>query len=207
MGGNGRQAFGEIMFTIRGITQHTQHNGQAANPMNTYARKMKAITSKKKKTDEDLEELLKLKWMSGLYVNKAGRVVIPGRVIEGAYVEAARRTKEGRNVQAALWSPAGQDDWPLDFPGKERSIDALMQDEDHFLVSRVGVNGKTIVTARPTFPQWSLTYRVRYFPTIFNEREVIEFTETLGSLIGLSDDRAIRGGRFEIESATAHSIT
>lgn len=207
MSSNGRQAFAEIEFKINGITGHVQHNGQAANPMNPYAKAMKVITSKKKKTDEDHEELLKLKWQSALYVNKAGRVIIPSRVIEGAYVEAARRSKQGRDVQAALWSPAGPDDWLLEFPGNNRSIDMIMGDEEHFLVSRVGVNGKTIMTSRPSFPRWSLTYKIRYYPNVFNEREVVEFTEVLGSLIGLSDDRAIRGGRFEIESATSSSVS
>lgn len=195
---NGRMAFGEIEFKITGVSQHVQHNGRSANPMDYYAKLMKAITAKKKKTDEDHEELLRLKWRSGLYTNADGKVIIPQRVIEGAYVEAARKSKQGKDVQAAMWSPAGKDDWLLDFPGKNRSIDELMADPEHFLVSRVGMNGKTVMACRPCFPTWSLTYRVRYYPNIFNARDIVEFTETLGDLIGLSDDRAIRGGRFEI---------
>jgi hypothetical protein len=201
MASNGRIAFGEIQFKIQGVTQHVQHCGQAANPMNHYAKAMKQITSRKKKTDEDLEELYRLKWMSALYTNKSGRVVIPGRVIEGAYVEAARRTKNGKNAQAGLWSPAQPDDWELGFPGKERSVEEIMADEKHFLMSRVGVNGKTIMTARPCFPEWKLSYKIRYYKEVFNFREVYDFTQTLGDLIGLSDDRAIRGGRFEILEA------
>lgn len=193
--GNGMgMGIGEVVFHIKGRTRHTQHNPQTVNPRNEYAKAMKAITGKRKKSDEDLEELARLEWESSLYL-KNGKICVPGDVIEGALCEAGRKSRTGADVRAGLWSPGF---WELDFPGKERPLNEIMEDEDHFYVTRVGIKTSSIMRTRASFPEWALKFKVCYLKDIFSERDIYNLVEVLGYLVGLSDCRTKMGGRFDI---------
>ena len=56
---------------------------------------MKAITSNRKKTDADLDELARLEFMGGLYLNKEGRVIIPAYVMEGCLIGKGGAARKG----------------------------------------------------------------------------------------------------------------
>lgn len=196
MSSNGSD-LGVISFSIRGTSPMVQHNGRLASPLDPIAKQIKAYTSKRKKTDDDYEQVAMLEVEGGLYTNDEGRVVVPGDVIEGALFEAAKRTKNGSKLRQAVFSPG---DWPLDFPGKERSIAEIIADPKHVKSSRVVVNGGTVVRTRPVFRSWALKFEVNYLKSEFDPRTIVEITMTLGSIIGLSDDRHKGGGRFEILS-------
>ena len=73
----------EIKITMQGVSPLLCHNGQTADPRNTYAKAMKAVSSKRKKTDADFDELARLEWLAGIY-RSADDLVIPDYVIEGA---------------------------------------------------------------------------------------------------------------------------
>ena len=88
-----------IDFHIRGVAPLLMHNGQLANPMNKFAKAMKAVTSKRKKTDEDHIELARLEFLGGLYADDQGRAVLPGEVIEGTIVAGAKKTKKGKDAK------------------------------------------------------------------------------------------------------------
>ena len=55
------------------------HNSQLANPLNKWAKAMKDVTSKRKKTDADLLELQRLEFMGGIYYDEAVGVYLPGQ--------------------------------------------------------------------------------------------------------------------------------
>ena len=190
---------GECEFIIKGSSRHVQHNPQCVNPLNPYKKAIAALTKKpaKNKSDDDFEEICRLEWEASLYLQD-GRVVVPGEVIEGALVEAGRKSRDGPNVRAGVWSMGH---WRLDFPGNDRTIEELRRDPRHIHVCRVGINGtKSIMRTRAVFPDWGLTFRVWHLKEIFSATDVHGLVDTLGRIVGLSDDRAIRGGRFEIVS-------
>jgi hypothetical protein len=62
---------------ITGAAPLILHNVQLADPLNAYAKEMKKISGKRRKTDADLEELARFEWHGSLYVSQ-GQVVIPG---------------------------------------------------------------------------------------------------------------------------------
>ena len=48
----------EQKFRITGnIVPMISHNSQLANPLNRYSKAMKALTGKRKKTDQDIEDI------------------------------------------------------------------------------------------------------------------------------------------------------
>ena len=56
------------------------HNGQTADPRNRFSKAMKLISGKRKKTDSDLDELARLEFLAGLYL-EGGDIVIPSYVL------------------------------------------------------------------------------------------------------------------------------
>ena len=88
-----------ISLKIVGTAPLVMHNGQTADPMNRYARMLKAVTGKRKKTEADYEEVARIEYFAGLYVDQGGPV-LPARLLEAAVVEGARKSKSGKQTQA-----------------------------------------------------------------------------------------------------------
>ena len=52
----------KVTYKATGDVPLIMHNGRLANPFDKFARAMKVITAKRKKTDEELETLAWLEW-------------------------------------------------------------------------------------------------------------------------------------------------
>ena len=92
------------------------HNGQLCDPMNKWARSMKLISGKQKKTDADQVALSRLEFLGGLYVNGTGPC-LPAEMVMSTLINAAKKRKEGpraksgRDVdQSADWAYKGPRD-------------------------------------------------------------------------------------------------
>lgn len=79
-----------LKFRCVGFAPLLMHNGAMANPLNPRVKEMKAITSLRKKTDENHLELQRLEFAASLYLDAKGRVIIPSSNIEGTLVEGAK---------------------------------------------------------------------------------------------------------------------
>ena len=64
---------------IEGISPIIFHNLRLANPLGEYAKKIKEITAKKKKTDAELIKLQELEFLGSLYYNDEIGVYIPNQ--------------------------------------------------------------------------------------------------------------------------------
>lgn len=62
-----------MKLRLTGIAPLLMHDNKAANPLNPYAKAMKALTGKRKKTDDDLAEIARIEWEAGLYICQAAR--------------------------------------------------------------------------------------------------------------------------------------
>ena len=80
------------------------HNGQTCDPMNKFARAIKEISGKRKKTDEDYAEMGRLEWIAGLYVNEEGKLIIPADVLDSALI------RPGRVDLIEHFTPSGPDE-------------------------------------------------------------------------------------------------
>ena len=55
----------QVKYHLEGASPLLMHNGALADPLNFWAKKMKEITAKQKKTDADHEEIGRLEWRAG----------------------------------------------------------------------------------------------------------------------------------------------
>ena len=75
------------------------------NPFNDYTKRMKAISSKRKKTDDDLMEMARIEWMASLYHTERKGYYMKAECIEAAMLAAAKDKKLGKAFQAAVSVP------------------------------------------------------------------------------------------------------
>ena len=87
----------KIKISIRGVSPLLQNSIDKANPLHPKTKALKALTSKRKKTDEDHAEIMRLEWAAGLYCDDQGPYV-PSEwiesVVRGTLAERGAKLKD-----------------------------------------------------------------------------------------------------------------
>jgi hypothetical protein len=184
-----------LKVRISGVSPLLMHNAQLADPLNKFSRAMKEITAKgKRKTDADLEELARLEFIGGLYLDEHGAPSVPGECIEGVLRDGARKSRKGKDAQCGLISDGN---WPLIYDGP-KSAEALWKDEAFRDYRGVKVSQSRIMRMRPKFPDWALEFDVMFQDEVINRSDVEKWLADAGQYIGLLDFRP-KFGRFEVD--------
>ncbi len=186
----------KLSFKIKGIAPLLMHNGRLADPDDAYSRAMKVITSNRKKTDADLEELARLEFLGGLYLNDQEQIIVPGFVFEATLIGkggAARKERMGKEAAAALWVT---DDFLLDYNGP-KNPDELWKDKRFVNQSMVRVQTSKVKRTRAIFNEWGASITVEFNDNLLDEAQVKRWVEVAGEQVGLMDWRP-RLGRFEV---------
>jgi hypothetical protein len=179
-----------LKFRLAGASPLICHNGQLADPLNSISKEMERVSSKRAKTDADFEELARLEFLGGLYLDN-GEPCIPGEVIEAALVEAAKKMRRGQQAKAGIIS---QGNFPIQYDGP-RTANELWADERFRLVAGVKVQRNKVMRTRPIFREWASEISVDFMPGQLNRSEVEEMVRTAGTVVGIGDWRP-KFGRF-----------
>ncbi|EIM25758.1 hypothetical protein [Microvirga lotononidis] len=179
-----------LKFRLTGVSPLICHNGQLADPLNSIAKEMKKVSSKRAKTDADFEELARLEFFGGLYLDN-GEPVIPGEIVEAALVEAARKQKKGQQAKAGILSVGN---FPIEYEGP-RTVNELWADDRFRLTVGVKVQRNKVMRTRPIFRDWSCEISIDFLPGQLNRSEVEEMVRTAGTVVGIGDWRP-KFGRF-----------
>lgn len=190
----------QIKFTLQGIVPLIMHSDTMCNPLNPLTKQIKSITSKRKKSDEDIAEIARLEWRGGLYYDKTlGTPYIPGQNIDGMLVEAAKLNKRGKEVKRAVITV--ENIIPLQYNGSKDPEKMFGDGATEFVDMRaVVIQRARTIRCRPIFQQWGLSFSVAFNPEIFNREDVITLMCTSGELIGLCEMRP-RYGKFQVAKA------
>jgi hypothetical protein len=175
------------------------HNSQLANPMNPYAKAMKAISSKRKKSDEDFADLARIEFEGSLYFDAEIGPYIPDHVLFASIVEGAKLNKLGKAVERAFIG-LDSDKYPILYRGP-RTVDGLWADPSHVDQRVVGVMSNKVVRTRPIFRSWALEFNVEFDEVVLNPQEVHQVVTNAGLYAGLGDYRKLYG-RYSVEIET-----
>lgn len=186
----------EITFGIRGIAPLLMHNGQMANPLNEFAKALKEVSGKRKKTDEDHAEMSRIEWHASLYTNADGVLILPAHILEAAIHEGAKKQKLGKQFKSAVFV---ENDSKLDIGIDKKAAD-LWGNQQYVDVRGVKVAQARIMRTRPIFPRWSCTFTVTFDDEQVNASDVKRAVNDTGSIVGLCDYRP-KFGRFEVVAA------
>lgn len=186
-----------ITIELTGTTPLLMHNPRLADPQDPIAREMKMITAKRKKTDEDHEQLARLEWHGGLYTTEIdGRPVVsqPTAKVRKCLINAAKISKLGKSVERAV--TLLQLDAPLGYEGPD-SIDQISADQAFHSRLPVKVGTSRVMRVRPKFFPWSLAVDAMFFEDAgLNFHELLAIVEKAGIVEGIGDNRVNGYGRF-----------
>lgn len=195
-------------FTITGIGPMLMHCGQTADPLNQFARAMKAQSAKRNKTDDDLAALSLLEWWAGLYTDKPLKVdesaqvkvpdgtglVLPAHVLDSCIREGARKIKAGKLISAGVIVEA-----PAKFKAVGvKSLVAASADEQFHFRCAVKVGTSKVMRTRPIFNEWSASFSICMDSEVVDLPTVKQSLEAAGRLVGVGDWRpgAPKGGSY-----------
>lgn len=195
--------------TLTGTGDLLLHNGQTADPRNTYAKQLKAISGKRKKTDADLDAMARIEWFAGLYLGKVEvdgqsyvTTTIPAHVLESAFVAGAKKSKRGVQAKSGLFVDRQA---VLEFEGKpagnltpeqmQTELDALFDGGEHHLTVGVKVGTSRVMRTRPKVTGWKASTVVEYDDSVMTLADVRDVIEDAGHLVGVGDWRP-KYGRF-----------
>ena len=186
-----------IKFRITGTCPLMLNNPQTVNPMNVYAKEIKALTSKRSKTDEDQNEIFHLKFLASCYYNDKGQYILPANMIAKSFEAGAKENKLGAKFQRSVFI---NEDCLLKFKDNGCTPEELWQNhsETYVDIRPVGVQKSKIVTARMIVPEWSLEGELTFDETQLNKSEVWLALTNAGLRYGIGTYRQCYG-RYKIE--------
>lgn len=187
-----------VVFEFVGTSPLLMHNPQMADPNFPIARELKALTAKRKKTDDDLRQIEKLEWYGGIYTgpgNNGSEVVVqPTAKMRKSIINAAKISKLGKSIERAILFSALV--VPLIYEGP-KDLDGLFADRNFHSYLSVGIGQKRIMRTRPRFAQWMLSAEAIFIEDSgLNYDELERIVELAGLVEGIGDNRVNGYGRY-----------
>jgi len=190
----------QMKYRLVGLSPLILHNGELANPLNPYVRKLNLLTKKGRGLKEEalLEEIAELEFLGSLYTEK-DVIGIPPHVIFTVLRNGARKFKKGKTIESGI---VIQDFFPLEYDGPSNPRELFRYTDGtearRFVDQRmVGVQRNKVLRTRPFFKEWALPI---WFKIDVDVVEAAEVTDYLGAagVAGIGDARSLGYGRFEI---------
>lgn len=184
-----------LNVVVKGTSPLLMHNCCGVNPLNPVTKEIKKLTSKKKKTDEDLELISNLEYQNSIYYDEKIGPYIPAENVEACLRDAAKKNKKGKDFTMAVM--VLPDKIPIEYAGP-RDIESLVQDMKFRDCRPVNVMRAKTMRTRPRFNNWKMKFSIEYSPDVIEDADtVISALKTAGAYNGLGDYRP-RYGRFEV---------
>ncbi len=186
-----------IEIAILGTTPLLMHNPRMVDPEFPLNREIKALTSKRKKTDEDLRKIEDLEWYGGLYTEGSGKsevVVQPTSKVRKCIINTGKISKQGKSIERAVILT--ELNVPLIYDGPQ---DIKSLSENHVYRSRlsVGIGNKRVMRCRPQFNPWGLIVRGYFVDDAgLNFDELCRIVALAGIAERIGDNRVNGYGRF-----------
>jgi hypothetical protein len=181
-----------IQPTIVGTRALLMSNTTSMNRHHPLTKQWKAIVAKRKKTDEEMDEVEHLQWMMSVYFNAKLGPVLPTANILAATIGGARLFREGKLVERFVNFVEG--DVALEYDGP-RDLEKMWQ-SGHFTDASPTRRG--VVAVRPIFQSWAATFSVQLDTAGLDERDFLRHLVKGGSVVGVGSWRK-RYGRYRAE--------
>lgn len=202
-----------LTYRMIGTTPLLMHSDVLANPLSEEAKRLKLLTSKRKKTDEDLEAISRAEFDGGIYCSDKGPY-LPGKCILAHLRDAGKLSKNGLAITRGVTTeePLYYIDLPFKrptiIPGVDekgkivRSAKMVWRDflwnEGCFDRQMVGNQKARVLRTRACFNEWACSVTISYDLSVFDERTVLDIIAQGGRKIGIGDYRPFHG-RYEVE--------
>jgi len=142
----------EFTITVTGTRPLLMHNARLSDPLDFYAKAMSKINNKRKKTEQDYEELARLEFLGGIYHDAEFGPYLPGDNFQRFLFDSATRRKLGQAVKRGVFISSEVN--PLVYDGP-RDLESLWADENFRHRQSAKVQARRVIRTRPMFRQWT----------------------------------------------------
>lgn len=181
----------ELTINLTGTRPMIQHNGRLANPLDPHTQALKALTAKRKKTDEDLIEIMRTEARGAIYETPEGFLGLPTQNVWRTIKDAATAFKRGKDIERALLGDDGIE--PLLVGGEKVTVDDFLSDPSNIDYRPVVVNRNRTMRARPLVRHWSSSHRFELLEDVIDPRDLAPILERAGRLVGVGNWRPTYG--------------
>lgn len=182
-----------VQVTITGTSPMLMHSDRGANPLSDESKALKAVSTKRKKTEEDHAAMMEIEWNASLYLNAEGQIVVPVENVRASIRDGAKLSKMGKEISRKVFIEG--EHIPLTYSGP-RDRKKLFEDTRFRDVRSVRVGQQRVMRTRPFFRDWSLTFVAYWEPDAFDVDLFKQCLESAGKFIGLGDFRPDKGGTY-----------
>ena len=176
----------KIQVEWKGVTPIILHSCAGVNPLNPITIKIKEVTRKKNKTEDDLRLLSDLEWESGLYYDENVGIYIPAENVEATVRDGAKARKKGKDITKAFNVLDMM--IPLD-TGEKLTKEQYMADYRFRDVRAMKVMRARVIRTRPRFNMWRINFLAGYDEKVIDLQTIIEAMDYSGKYTGLCDSR------------------
>jgi hypothetical protein len=185
----------KVRLEIAGTAPLIMHSAKGVDPLHPLVKEIKKLTGKRKKTEDDMEQIARLEFEVSMYFLDGIGPYLPGVNIERCLVEGGRITRAGKTIERGLF--VTDNEVPLLYEGP-RTIEGLWENQNFRSMEAVGVGGRKIIRCRPIFREWAADCDAEVDPTVLNVDDLRQIADHAGSMAGLGDWRP-RYGRFVVK--------
>lgn len=182
-----------IKVRITGTRPLLMNSDKLSDPLNPLTKAHKALTSKRKKTDEDSIEIAKSSWLAALYIDEKGPY-LPGINIEASVISGGKLSRMGAQLKRAI--EVIDEKCHIEYTGPKKAEE--LWEAGFYDARSVKVQQARLMRYRPIFKKWSTTCEIAFDPEVINKEEVLKCLNDAGSYCGVGDYRP-KFGRFEVE--------
>lgn len=183
----------KLNIELEGMAPLLMHNGQLADPLNSFARQMKEISSIRIKTDEHHRQMATIEARGGLYVDEDNKICIPGQMIHASVINGGKFQKLGTALKRAF--RVIEQSCEFDYEGPT-DPDSYIKAPGNTFRALVGVQTSRIARTRPIFTKWSVRFTALLDEEQVNAKDFMRAVEDAGTMVGLGDWRP-RFGTFK----------
>lgn len=184
----------QLRLKLTGTAPLMMHSDRLANPLLPETKAHKALTSKRKKVDEDHLAIARSEFLAGCYWHQSEKFFIPGANLDATFLAGAKLSKLGvRWKQAAL---VLEQRVKLLHEGPD-TPEQLWEIPRFVDVRGVRVGQAKLMRYRPVFLAWAAQLTVSLNTDVLDIGEAKKAIEDGGKLIGTCEFRP-RFGRFEV---------
>lgn len=182
----------KVRLTATGTRPLLIHNVRLASPLDPFAKRMKALTGKRNKTEEDRMDLARIEFEGGLYFDPEVGPYIPGPNVFRSLIGGGRLTKAGKRIERGCL--VDELTIPLLYKGP-RTIEGLWGGgESEFVDMRsVRVGAQKVDRCRPIFRTWAFEVDLTLDPTVIDFDEFAAVAANAGAMEGIGDYRLMYG--------------
>jgi hypothetical protein len=184
----------QLRLKITGTSPLMMHSDRLANPLLTETKAHKALTSKRKKTEDDHVSIAKSEFIAGCYWTKEEGFYIPGQNLDATFLGGAKLSKLGTHWKRGALVLEQKVKLQHDGAG---TPEQLWEDTRFVDVRGVKVGTAKVMRYRPVFLAWAAELTVAINETVLDIGEAKKAMTDAGRLIGTCEYRP-RFGRFEV---------